>query len=353
MATLTEISITSRKSFLWLVGIFIGYLLLSTIYNLVMQRIIANRPVIIPPPNVRFGKIPSIQFPSSPNPSGLMFELQNIEGRVPESTNAAIVYKMPKVQPNILTNQKAKEFAQKLGFTKEPEVISPLYHRFTDPDDETRTLELDTVNVHFIYKYDFQKKPSLLANSSISNKTQAQNEVKSFIQQYGLFDDNILNGRIKDDLLTVDTDTLAISKANSISSSNLVRVNFFRNDIRGWQVLPPNFRQSPTYALYTPSSERKYSILELVYNYWPIAFDDWATYPLISGETAWNNLKEGNVYIANMGNQQKDKPVIIREIYLAYYDGIEPQSYLQPIFVFEGDNDFAAYLPAISAEWLE
>ena len=53
----------------------------------------------------------------------------------------------------------------------------------------------------------------------------------------------------------------------------------------------------------------------------------------------------------NLGNNSKDR-IVIRNISLAYYDSDEPQEYLQPIFIFEGDNDFVAYLPAITGEYL-
>jgi len=40
-------------------------------------------------------------------------------------------------------------------------------------------------------------------------------------------------------------------------------------------------------------------------------------------------------------------------VYLAYYDSLDPQTYLQPVFVFEGDDDFLAYVPAVEAAWVD
>jgi len=42
--------------------------------------------------------------------------------------------------------------------------------------------------------------------------------------------------------------------------------------------------------------------------------------------------------------------VTIRNIYLAYFEPVTLTNYLQPIFVFEGDNNFVAYVPAISTK---
>ena len=80
--------------------------------------------------------------------------------------------------------------------------------------------------------------------------------------------------------------------------------------------------------------------------------NDFATYPLKSGAVAWQDLLDGYALIVNVGRNSPDK-IVIRKIYLAYYDSEEPQLYLQPIFVFEGDNDFVAYLPAIDSNYLK
>ena len=44
---------------------------------------------------------------------------------------------------------------------------------------------------------------------------------------------------------------------------------------------------------------------------------------------------------------------VIRNVRLGYYDSYDPETYLQPIYVFEGDYGFTAYVPAISPEWVE
>ncbi len=49
----------------------------------------------------------------------------------------------------------------------------------------------------------------------------------------------------------------------------------------------------------------------------------------------------------------KTNAVVVRNVYLAYYDSFEPQTYMQPVFVFEGDDNFQALVPAVSQEWIE
>ncbi len=70
------------------------------------------------------------------------------------------------------------------------------------------------------------------------------------------------------------------------------------------------------------------------------------SYPLKSIDSAWETLKKGDGYIASA--EQDLQAVVVRRIYLAYFDAEEAQQFLQPIYVFAGDNSFLAYVPAIS-----
>ena len=86
------------------------------------------------------------------------------------------------------------------------------------------------------------------------------------------------------------------------------------------------------------------------YTFWPIS-DETATYPLKKSKEAWEELKDGKAYVASPGDGRTQ--VVIRKVFLGYYDSEEYQSYLQPIFVFEGDGNFVAYVPAVNPQWQE
>jgi hypothetical protein len=53
-----------------------------------------------------------------------------------------------------------------------------------------------------------------------------------------------------------------------------------------------------------------------------------------------------------LGDNQEGQ-ITIRNIFLAYFESEEPQNYLQPIFVFEGDKNFTAYVSAVDPEWID
>lgn len=353
MSQLTEISIFTRKFLVWLAIAFVGYIILKFMIDLGIAYWKATHPIPIPPPNAKYGKLPNPKFTQvATSSSGLNFKLENVDNRPPETTNAGKVYVMPKKFPTLMAAQRARTFAIKLGFTEPESALTPTYYHFVDPEDKYRTLEIDTTTMNLKLKYNFLANPNAIGDEPIQSKEKVIEEVKNFISFQNLFDETVLKGKITTELIYFDREEKVATAATSLSNTNLVRVNFFRGDIDNLKVLPPAFKYSYNYAFYTPSPIINAKVLELYYTFWPIDFDDFGTYPLRSGASAWQDLVDGYALVVNMGNNTPDK-IVIRNIYLAYYDSEEPQSYLQPIFVFEGDNDFAAYMPAILNDWLE
>lgn len=353
MANLTEISIATRKLFVWLAVVFVGYIILKILVSFGVDYWKTANPPTLPPPDVRFNKITAPKFTKiATSSSGLKFTLENIEGRPPETTTAAKVYRMPKKLPSLLSSQKAKSFATKLGFISDPQALTSTSYLFTDPQNPLRTLLLDTVNMNFKLSYDYGGVTQIFNSGRITSSDQAINEVKNLIRFNNLFDETIINGKVTTDLLKYDSVNKQFIPASSLSSTSAIRINFFRQDIDKLKILSSSFNQSYIYAIYVPSSVHPTQIIELAYIFWPIAFDDFATYPLKSAASAWADLVDGYAAVVSMGNSQSDH-IVIRNIYLAYFDSEEPQAFLQPIFVFEGDNNFVAYLPAIEQSWLE
>jgi len=344
-------SIGFRKFALYLLYAFIGYLILKVLISFGVQYWQMTHQPPLPPPNMKFNKLPKPVFSKDATQSaGLTFTLQTIEGKPPEATDAGRVYAMPKKMPTLLSPDRALKFASKLDFTKEPNTVSSTMYYFTDPRDDKRTLSLDIVNMNFQFKYNYQKTPEIFTEGQINTKEQPVEDVANYIRSNGLFDESISKGKITTELLTYEPSGNTFREASSLSAANTVRVNFFRQDLDGWSILPPEFSRSYIYAFYTPAKKNK--VIELSYTFWPIAFDDFGTYPLISAASAWEELTKGSATVVNLRGNSSDN-IVIRNIYLAYYDSENPQMYLQPIFVFEGDNNFVAYLPAITSDWLE
>ncbi len=354
MSNLTEISIATRKFTFWSIIVFITYIILKIIIGLGIQMWKAAHPTPVPPPNMRFDKLPVPKFSGiATSSSGLKFSLENVEGKPPETTAAGKVYQMPKKLPTLLAADKAKKLAMKLNFPDPPEIVTSTYYRFTDPIDKLHTLEIDITTMNFKLKYDYVKNPEIFNHGNSFTKEQAVSEANNTIQPNNLFDESILKGIITTDILKYNSTNLTFTTAVSLSDTNVIRVNYFRKDLDDMKILPVGFDKSYNYALYTAANTPYPRLAEINYSFWPISFDDFATYPLKSSVSAWQDLIDGYAYVAKMGNNLESNNIVIRKIYLSYYDSEDPQLYLQPIFVFEGDNNFVAYAPAILPEWLE
>ena len=305
-------------------------------------------PEPIAPPNLAYGTLPEIVFPTQTPSSTFTYTLENIEGKPPNATPSAKVYFMPKKAASLLAPAKAREFAQKLGFTDDAQLLSPTRYLFTDPNTTLRTLDLDIINLNFLLKYDFTKDLTIFDNANLPNQDRAISEAKNFLQLNRLFSEEMINGKTATTLLKLNKNTMEFTRANSLSESDAVRIDFFRKDLDSIPVLPPGFDKSFTHIILSPAAEQNKRIIEIGYNYQPVDYNDFATYPLISGTTAWKALGEGKATVVSTGTNQGQ--VVIRKIYLGYFDSLQVQNYLKPIFVFEGDNGFIAYLSAINTE---
>lgn len=355
MSQLTEISVITKKVALWCLLGFIGFIILKFSFEAFVIYWKRTHPIGLYPPQMEFGKLPSPKFTHVvTSTSGLQFKLQNVEGLpIKDATPSGRVYSMPKKLPSIMAAQRARGFAAKLYFDTNEEVLSSTYYRFTSLEDKFKTLEIDINNMNFKLLYDYQKNPQVFSTDIFQNKDAVIKEVKNFIQYNNLYDASLLNDKVTTTNLFYDPETKTVSVASSLSNANMMRINFYRTDLDKKRIVQSVFNESYNYALYTPSTNQKNRILQLVYTFWPIALDDMGTYPLRSSETAWKDFTDGYATITNMGNNNPQDQITIRNVYLAYYDSEEPQDYLQLIYVFEGDNDFVAYLPAISNDWLE
>lgn len=351
MSSLTETSVITRKAVIWIV-IIVGILIAVRVMVLLgIGYWHATHPIPIPPPNTLFGKLPAPDFVNMATSSAnLKYTLVNIEGHPPETTDAAKVYPMPKRSTSITSAQNAQQFAKRLNFSPQPEMLTPTYYKFTDPEDKLHTLEVDIVTLNFKILYNYQKNPQIFFQGTINSKDQALGEIKSYAG--GLFNGDLTKGKLTLDLLKFDNTTRDFIPASSLSNTDAVRVNFFRSDLDGLKVLPPDFNKSYSYIIYTPSNNQNWKFPDVEYTFWPLDYN-FATYPLRSSQEAWQALQEGKGYVANMGKNNPGDTVVIRNIYLAYYDSKDPQPYLQPVFVFEGDNNFAVYIAAVAPNWLE
>jgi hypothetical protein len=349
MATLTETAYYTRRAINWFILVIIGYFVLRIVWSIATFAWIAFFPPKPVPPNHAFGRLPALVFPTQASPSGeLTFRLETIEGSLPAASNSAVVYFMPKSPANLLALSRTQEFAERLGFNPTPIPETKSIYRFNDTE-VPRRLRYDIVSNNFIVRYSFEEDSALFTERNLPSADAAKNEVKSILQTYKLAVDDIAQGDMIVSFLRLSGNVLV--PTTSLSQSDSVRVDIFRRAITGIPVLTPYANEAPVSFIFSGSRSSKKRMLQFAYTYWPIDYETLATYTLKPSTQAWEELQAGKGYL--LMYPANSTTITVRSVRLAYYDSFEPQNYLQPVFVFEGDEGFMGYVAAIASEWTE
>ncbi len=353
MITLTEAAYYTRRGIKYAIFAITALLIVRVIIITVTPALkdLRGKPPP-PPPTVLFGKLPPIEFPKGKEPKEpINYTLDTIQGNLPEATSSAKVIFIGKDVYSFLTLDRAKQFAKLFGFKNDPEAISDTLYRWTDPEIPLRTIQRDIVSGNFTLIYDFLKDPNFFTEGKLPPYGEkANNEIKTFLNKGGLDTAGLSSGKSKVTFFKHSGNSLEV--VSSVSDAEITRVDLFREPIDGLPLLTPTFTDSPIVFYLTGEDKSEKKVIYVNYIFKSIQTDIFSTYPLKIPQEAWEELKAGKGYIANPGDNPKTD-INIRKIYLAYYDSDQFQNYLQPIYVFEGEGNFAAYLPAISAQWVK
>lgn len=345
MTSLTQASIMSRKA--------IRYSIFSIIFIIIARFLILTGitiykqifPAPPPPPTVAFGKLPKLPLPDR-HKLNIGFTLETAEGGLPEIPTTVKVFFMPKNSANLLSLDFAKDKAGRLGFNKEAEQTSESVYKFTNSTTPSY-LETNIITGAFSISYDFNADPVPLSVRPIPPET-ASESVRSFLNAGDLLPED-LTGEVKHQFLKAQGGGFV--NAISLSDANLVRIDLFRKDYEKLPVVTNSPDEANVWFMVSGIKERGKEVVAGEYHYFPVDETQVATYPLKGTELAWQELSSGNYYPASTGSAVEGDSLKIRRVYLAYYDAGVYTEFLQPVYVFEGDKDFVAYVPAVTTDY--
>lgn len=345
MTTLTETAFYTRKVVNYGVIAIVCFFILRAILGYAIETWRRLHPAPPPPPTVAFGKLPALQFPQKTNPPKINFVLEMIEGKTPLASPSGTVYFIAKPAANLLGLTRTTNLASRLNFKGEPQQLNPQTYRWQDLSSPFRFFEFDIITNNFKLTYDYALDLAVFNEKSLPDKEKAVSEAKTFLQNLGLT--SLINSPTFVSFWQLSGNSLI--KTTSLSTTDAVRVDLGREDINDLKVFSSAYPNELTHFLFSGNTDTQKRILETVYVYWPIDFLQSATYPLKTSQQAFEELKNGAGFVVNFTESEK---TIIRQIYLAYFYPDTYQPYLQPIFVFEGDGNFLAFVPAISPSWV-
>jgi hypothetical protein len=293
---------------------------------------------------VTFGKLPTLPFPTK-DKVNYSLALETVEGGLPKLPTTMKVYYMPKRSANLLSLNEARQKSSTLGFSTNEQSVSPTVYQFRSSNTNS-TLTLNIVTGVFSISYNLQIDPAPLKGKAPAAEVASDN-MKNYLSSAGLMPED-LTGPINHDYLKVSGDKLV--SALSLSDANLTKVHFFRKNYEDYPSLTSDPVQANVWFLVSGANAngQNRGVVAGEFHYFPVDATQFSTYPIKTAQAAWDELTGGKGYLASIGTNPEGSQIKVRKVYLAYFDAGEAVDFYQPIVVFEGDNSFLAYVPAVT-----
>lgn len=346
MASLTQTSTITRK--------IIRYAIYAVVLIIVARLTIKTGvriyrhffPEPPPVPTVTFGKLPALPFPEKDTPTNLSYTLETPEGGLPEFPEQMEVYFMPQKAPSIRGLEIAQGKASSLGFNPQGTELVETVYVFRH-DRVPATLTMNIVTEIFSVSFDLNADPRVLDKIPPAPEV-AETKARSYLSRARLLTED-LSGPVKHQFIKIEQGQFV--EALSLSDADLTKVNFFRKSF-GEDIpsVTPDPNEANVWFMLSGEAQEGKQFIAGEYHYFPVDEKESATYPIKTAQQAWDQLREGQGYIASLGNNAGGN-ITVRRVFLAYFDPGQYTEFYQPVVVFEGDNDFIAYVPAITDEF--
>ena len=355
------------------VGLIIALVLIFQIG--VMFRNIVSPPKIVPP-NQKYGVLSSIQFPESEIKNSFTYNINTVSGTLPGFPDRLNVYPIVRPTPNLLNLDKAKSKVENLRFSapqgKQPAETSlgNGKYEWLETTGINRRLLIDIITFDFSLSSTYLSNLTVLGAANLDNENNAVQTVQEFLNTMQLLPPDIDLTKTQNPKKDVNYNTYPqlfniingdLVPTTSLSTTKVIRVDLYQKDIeydidtvkkgaaKTKMKLPILYPHPPysTMSFWVASGQNNAEVYasEFVHREILITTDSPATYPIKTAQAAFDELKNGDAYIPSYLGL--DKEILISNVYLAYYFGGGDQEYLMPIIVFEGQNNFFAYVSAV------
>ncbi len=344
MFTLSQASYDTREILKW-GGLFIAGLVVVIVF-IQLFLIVKNAVFPTPPPKptVAFGKLDPQLFPKSVTDKKFTYKINTLTGSLPALTDQIRVYKIKTYAPDLLSLNNANNKVANVGFKAGPAKISDVDYRWSNTDlaGLSQQLTMNIVDNNFILTSDFLGNQAVLAGSP-PDETDSIKTATYYLSQINTLPSDIDTAKPKTSFFAVQNNSLV--PATSLADANAVRVDFFQKDTNGLPIVYEKTDQSNMSALIGPNEE----IFQAQYFYQTPGSES-ATYPIKTSAQAFQDLQDGVAYITSYYGTSPT--VSITDAFPAYYISGDAQKYLMPVIVFEGSDNFTAYVPAVTDEWI-
>ncbi len=327
----------SRKSIALGVAAFISLIFILNSWTTIINTLIPPKPA---PETVAFGILPVYDLSDGFKPkSSIEYRLQTITGNFPKLPRNAKVFQVAKKVPSFASEETIKVRANNLGFIKEPVKITGSVMEFGSSTAENKNLIYDTLTGNFVMSYKLE--PSLIEfkPSSIDN---AIGIASHFLEAMGINTDLYPKNKITTKTLRFENNNIV--EANSLSNADLIEVSFNLTDIDSYPSIFAKKGSSSIFAL-VANSKVVYAKKETP----NVELFNFSTYPLKPVAQAWEELNSGQGYF---NTENSNSTIDIKDVKLGYVTGYKNNQNIQPIYLFLGEGDFVAFIPAVADAWI-
>lgn len=341
MTALGQVAEISRKAIKWgaigLVVLMAGRVIVGGIISWYK-----NTFPDLPEPTIGFGILPLVSFPEKET-QPLTYRLETITGGLPEMPPQADVLFSPPQRPNLLALERSVADAAALGFKGTPEKVNETSYRFRNTTPIPMTLTVSIYDGRFMWRTDWSSNPNFLAEKNLPSREQAIKEAKDLVKRVAPEAEDIFSGVAEVSYLRGAAGTF--QPAIALSEADFIQVDLYRALYKdAYAFVTPEPKRGIVRVILS-GNPRSGRVLQLMYAYFPIQYTAVETYPLKPISLAWQELQEGKGYVAAYESNASE--VVIRSVELAYFDSFDPQTYIQPVYVFKGDDSFVGYVQAV------
>lgn len=345
MPTLSIVKMDFGKGLKW-GGIILGIIIILFIslkFLLFIKELIL--PTSPPPPTVTYGKLPKQYFPDGIK-KDFTYEVDTISGNLPSLNLSEKVYKMEQKGPDILAVEKASKKVAGLGFYTRPQQISDFVYRWSNPLPPEQNIILNIKLSEFNLSSNYLKFESNINGRNFINKTEPITAASNFLKTLEFYPEDIDEEKTKVEFMKLEKGV--INPTSRIVDSNIANVYFFQKSKDELPIVYPQGLNS-SMKLTVGAGQLTGMILDSNFSHQNI-LEESATYPIKTAQEAFDDLKNGKGYIATHSGE--DRNVLIKNVYPALYSEGRLQQYMIPVIVFEGNNGFVAFVPAVKDEWI-
>lgn len=325
----------------WL-GIIIGSaIILVFLFRFIvfLKEVIAPTPP--PPPTMIWGKLPDLILPQSSFTQKFTYTVNTISGDLPNLPNHAPVYLIATPEASLQSLNNAGTLVGNVGFDQEGIRISETAYQWTNPKPPIQKMQYDIVTKNFDLSSDFLSDSNIVSGKNLSSDTTATEKAEDFLANLDAFPSDL--DATKSAISFFAIQNSALVPTTSLSNAQIIQIDFFQKNIDNFSIYYPEYPASPM-TVFVGGGDFDETVVSVHY-YHNTLTDISSTYPIYTTHEALTLLQKGKGYVASYKGISSS--ILIQNVKLGFYLAKDSKTYMMPIFIFEGSNNFVAFVSAV------